>query len=167
MGTVYEDADADTLTFAAGVLKASRPELVDAGVTIRYLFAFREDEQAALKHHGYPAAAIIKINSYDLRKQGLADATLKIDGQQWKDMPERTREALLVHEFLHLELMKNEYGIKLDDCGRPKLKIKLHDIQLGAFEAVLKQFGKDSLDAQALDEVYSRDVVQGVLEGFG
>jgi hypothetical protein len=122
----------------------------------------------ALKLHGYPCLATIKINSPEDRVAGKGDVTIKFDADQWDEMPERTQVATIAHELEHLELCYDAegHGPLVDDNGRPKFKMKLHDAQVGVFYEVMEQFGADAIDTQSVAKLYqeSRQWVQPLLQ---
>jgi hypothetical protein len=154
VATLYEDASEETLALLAATVQSFCPELDRAGVTWRVLIA-RNDAGPALKNHGYAAAAVVKINSYEARVSGLPDVTLKISEEEWGGLGREGRIALLHHEAHHLVLVmeRDANGMptdrpKRDDLGRPKLKMRLHDVQIGIFTEVAQQHGPASLDHQ-------------------
>lgn len=142
--------------------------LSSLGVTFDVLMVEDVDDEGeshpALKHHGYPAAAIIKINSLEQRTLGQADALLTIDACSWSELDEEGRLALLDHELEHLQVLAekpvgimytNEFGalqgiVRRDECGRPRLKMKLHDWQLGGFRAVAQRHKEKALEIVAV-----------------
>lgn len=139
-------------------MKQHHPELVELEVRITVLFANAPvDEKTgevkghALRHHGWPAQAVIKVNSHKDRVAGKADADLSLDEENWQRLTDRQREALLHHELLHLEVKSDDEGhAQTDDCGRPKLKIRPHDWEVGGFHQVAENYREDSPEAIAL-----------------
>jgi hypothetical protein len=100
-----------------------------------------------LRLHGYNAAAIIKVNALKLRAQGLPDAEITIDGDEWETLSAEQRNALIDHELEHLEGKRNKAGaITRDDLDRPMLKLKLHDWQLGGFKVIAERHGIHALE---------------------
>lgn len=168
MPITYDPADKAVIDLASMVMKRHEPELHQAGVTFQILFARNSDHGPSVKLHGYPCAATIKINSYKDRVKGMPDCTITIDEREWLDANARRRESLLYHEFHHLELVytrptKKRPGksIKKDDAGRPRLKMRLHDHQVGIFTEVIDQFGADSYDHDQIEGI--RSYVQTLL----
>ena len=160
MPTTFSDADEYTCRLGKQILQQHHPELVAVDLTVTYKFA-----RGPLKLHGYPAAAIIKITSYDQRScHGADDVILKIEESGWKEMTERQQLALLRHEFFHLILKRDKEGQpKLDDCGRPRLEMRLHDLVIGGFEQIVKEYGRDCQEAKMIEDVFRSKQVQGVL----
>lgn len=161
MSTMYGKPTADDPIHAMlqEVLEEYHPELVDAGVTIGLYWATSEDDESpALKHHGYPAAAVVKIKS-DARDrlEGLPDATITIDKDRWDAKDDAWRRSLLDHELFHLQVQRDKDDhVKLDDAGRPKLKMRSHDFEVGVFDAIVARHGAAGCDAQALDAAAHR-----------
>ncbi len=148
----YQKAD-DILPDVEVAMEKYRPDLVEAGVTIEVLTA--HGDAPALKHHGYPAAAIIRAMPQKDRAAGSADVRLVINAGWWEEASKRQREALLDHELTHLELQRDENGtVKTDDCGRPKIKIRSHDFQVGGFEEVVKRHKADAPESRTFYDAH-------------
>ncbi len=130
-------------------------DLVAAEVTVGCLLAEPDDDgESTLKLHGYPCAAVVKITGYEQRVKGLDDACITIDWLTWKGLTEDERVALIDHELHHLEVAKDKKGnIKSDKNGRPKLKMRLHEWQLGGFAVISGRHGKAALEVQAFHAV--------------
>lgn len=153
MATTYTHADADTLALAKGVLKECYPDLVELELTYGILMAQAEKDEhgepkgAALKHHGVPALATIKINGYGDRVEGKPDVTIKLDEDHWHGITDAQKRALLDHEFAHLVPRTDEEGnVLADDCGRPKLRMRPHDYELTGFHAVIDRHGEHAAE---------------------
>jgi len=141
MPTIYEkcDDDAPQTTVMRSMMQKYHTELVGAGVTVEILLA-SNDEGSAVKLHGWPCYATIKVMSYKDRVAGSADARMIIDLDRWKDLHAKQRDALVDHELEHLELVLDKLNnIKLDDIGRPKLRCKPHDFELTGFNSVIRR----------------------------
>lgn len=159
MPTIYSKPDPDTVAFVASVMEDYHDRLSNHGVRVDVLWAESSDDTPALKHNGYPAVAMIKVNDVKGRLRGLADATILLDKSTWDATPEPRRVARIDHELTHLEIQFEDQGRpKLDDAGRPKLKLKPHDFQIGVFDQVLARHGADSDDAHHLNAAAERMV---------
>jgi hypothetical protein len=165
---IYTTAEQDARDLLAAVMKQHHPEFVEVGVRVNVLMATRaRDEktgepkgESALRHHGWPAQALIKINGHRDRVAGKADADLYLDAERWDELTQRQRQALLHHELLHLEIQSDEDGnVVLDDCNRPKLRIRPHDYQMGGFYQVAEDYGADAPEVLTLADV-NRKYVQ-------
>ena len=133
------------------VMDQYHPELVKADVKIGLLYAWpSSDGGDALMLHGYPAAAVVKKTSLRDRVQGIDDAVITINGPTWKGLDDDEKIALLDHECTHLEVCydEEEGGVATDDAGRPKLKIRLHDFQVGWFKSIADRHGMASFEVK-------------------
>ena len=147
----YAKASNDMRDMAESVARNHHSELVDAGVTIGVLACVhgeRDDEsRPALKLHGYTCAATIQITPVKQRMLGHPDAVIVIDEKTWEGLTEARRRALIDHELTHLVVQFDDDGQpKLDDAGRPKLRMRLHDWELGGFEEVAERHGGSALE---------------------
>lgn len=166
MPTTFSPCESSVSDMAFTVMKKYYPDLIEADVTIAYLFAENQDGQA-LKLHGYPAAATVKINSYANRVEGMTDATIKIDKSWWEERSEEDQLALLDHELCHLLLGTDDNGSPLtDDLGRPKLKMRQCDFQIEGFDQIVKRHGFAAEECRAVLETRSRWMQAG-FEFFG
>lgn len=134
-------------------------ELVEAGVTFDVLFAFGENGQpAGVKHAGFPATSTVKKNGPTLRKRGLPDATIVVEGAEWELMTDARRFAEIDRCLAFVVVARNAKGeITEDEAGRPKIKVGPPDYRIDGFRAVADRHGEDSVevrDAQAFRENY-------------
>jgi hypothetical protein len=152
----YRECSAEVHDILTKVKAESFPPLAQAGVTFDCLFAFDGD----LRHHGWPCAATIKINSQERRAAGANDVTLKIHEKTWADMDLQARRALIHHELCHLELQWLPGALlKTDDSNRPALKIVPHDWEFTGFASTARNYRDDSPEvkgAKALLENYGQ-----------
>ena len=127
--------------------------LVEHEVTICMLLVFDEIDQngeavgAALKLHGVSCFAVTRILSLKLRAHGLADAEILVDGELWKDMPGKSRIAMMDHELTHLDLVFKDNSLVRDSLGRPKLAMRMHDYHHGWFSEVVDRHGAASIES--------------------
>lgn len=166
MSTTFDHADTATLALARGVMKQYHPELADVELTFNVLLATPGKNEngepigPALKHHGWPALAIVKLNSYQDRVEGKPDITIKIDADWWKEHSEPEQRALLDHELMHVKVRIDDDGNALaDDCGRPKLTMRPHDWEFSGFRIVAERHRDHSQElqqAQALVDQYGQ-----------
>lgn len=154
---IYENPPQEVVDLVTEVLNEHHPALRDCAATIDVLFALAKTDKNgdipegahALKLHGYPCAAVVKVNAYKLRVQGHADAEIVIDGDNWDTYSPEEQRAILDHELEHLETVSDkDGGLVRDDLGRPKLKIRLHDHQYGWFNSIVRRHGPHALEAQ-------------------
>jgi hypothetical protein len=147
----YQRAPESVSAIGDRLIASHYPTLAEAEVTIGYLMAHATTNDAgektgpAIKHQGYPADAVVKVVKLQDRVAGMPDVLVTIDGDQWPRWSEAQREALIDHELYHLEVLRDDEGqIKADDHGRPRLKCRLHDWQLGGFAAIARRHKEDS-----------------------
>lgn len=141
------------------LIEKYHPGLRANDVDVRVMVAFAkvndktgETQGPAVKHHGYPAYAVIRVCNLKQRVQGLGDAEITIDGDRWSDLTPEQQEALIDHELEHLEFKKDKHGgIKWDDLGRPQLKLRPHDWQLGGFENVSRRHGENAIEVKEMN----------------
>lgn len=117
------------------------------GVTVGALFAFDlEGTEPVLKHQGYAAWAVARITPLRDRALGVPDALVTVDRMIWLTLSPRQRNALIDHELTHLtRVLDDDTGLpKSDALDRPKLKIRLHDHQMGWFDEIAQRHGDAS-----------------------
>jgi hypothetical protein len=156
MTTTYTPAPPDITDRIAEVLMQYHGDLAEHGVTIGILVATSDDEgEPAVKKDGYPCAALIEKTSYKNRCLGIADAVITIEADIWKTFTEAEKVAVLDHELTHLELVYDKDGVlKTDDANRPKLKMRLHDFQIGGFVVIAERHGAASIESQEFRATY-------------
>ena len=117
-------------------------------VTIGALFVFDdESDEPVLTHHGYPAAALVRVVGSRDRAAGLADAQIVVDRSVYAGLTTKQQYALLDHELHHLELVTDAKGVvRFDAQGRPRLKCRKHDWQMGWFDEIANRHGEHSME---------------------
>lgn len=168
MPITYIRAPSEIIDLIDEVKAAHHPALQTYEVAIDALVARRhnargEELGGALKAHGYPAVATISIMPLKRRALGNADALLVVDGMAWEALESAERRACIDHELEHLRVVAEEGGVvevgedgelngvgASDDFGRPRLKLRLHDWQLGGFRAVAKRHHEAALEVVAV-----------------
>lgn len=155
MPTTYQTADQSVTSLVKAVLNQFHRELVEVKLTVNVLMATPEKDEhgepvrPALKHHGWPAAAIVKINSLQDRVEGKDDVTIRIDADWWEAHNDAERRALLDHEMAHVIVKRDkDEQVVADDVGRPKLKMRPHDYEITSFHDVAKRHGTNSCEVQ-------------------
>jgi len=156
MSQILELADQSVHDLAKEIIERFHPDLKpkkdnpESGIRLCIFMASNSDKESdepAVKLNGYPCYAIIGIIPYKQRVDKRADAEITIDEEAWKDMTETRQRALLDHEITHLEVVRDKNGfLKTDDAGRPKLKMRLHDWQLGGFRVICQRYPEDALE---------------------
>src|SRR5687768_5930298 len=113
MPVTYEKVDEQTEALIADVIKDYHFELKKAKVSISALFAKPPEDDPlspAVKLHGYPCLAVIRIVPYKQRVQGISDAEITIDHVKWQELHADQKRALIDHELAHLELKEEKKG---------------------------------------------------------
>jgi hypothetical protein len=155
-----DKAKPEVLTQFDGVLRRYHGELVEAGVRFELLMAHaRRDKNGqpkgpAVKLHGWPCKAKVKINNVQDRIEGKADVTITLDGDRWQDWSADEQAAILSHEATHVELKRDKGGFLMtDDAFRPALKMRPHDWELGGFAITAERFGQHAPEVIAAREL--------------
>ncbi len=162
---LYEKCTDDAvLDAAAQVIHLYHARLADVRLDFLWVRSALDDngdpvEPDPLKWHGYPCLAVVKIIGPKDRAMGRADAEISLDFKRWEELSDEQRLALLDHELSHLELTG-----KTDDHGRPKLKMRLHDVQAGWFVGVAERHGAASQEVQQAQEI-AREHGAALLQG--
>lgn len=148
----------DVISTLNRALTSYHRELVDAGVKVCVLKAYRfgPDEEAlhAVKWHGSAAAAVAR--KYDLKRrlQTGYDCEILVDGATWDGTGDAGRLALIDHELTHFVVLKDDNGPKMDDIGRPRLKLRPDDFLITGFVEVVERHGEYAGEAQSVKKVH-------------
>lgn len=162
MPTTYRECDEDIKDQADAIMRRFHRELCESGVTVKFLFHCNADGNP-LKFKGWPAAATVKIHGLKDRVAGLTDCTITIDEEWWNTHDQKQCDALLDHEFEHLLVGTDDDGKWIvDDIGRPKLKMRPHDFEVGGFDAIVKRHGISATEARIVAEASSRWLQAGL-----
>lgn len=148
---------------AYALIKEHHPDLHAAGVTVDLIFAFAGENDAgekigpALKLHGYACSGVASKVPLLQRVMGRADVQILLDGDGWEDLHPDQQAALIDHEASHFIVAKDaEGGVIHDTHGRPKIKMKLHDFQIGIFTAVAARHKEASLEVISVAQMYKQ-----------
>lgn len=133
----------------------SHKPLKVADVKIDFVFAkadLDEDGHAtnyALTKNGIRALGIARKIALKDRALGRGDAEIALDGDHWGSVSEEEQAALLDHELHHIAVDMDKHGnIKFDDLGRPQIKLRKHDYEIGHFHVIAQRHGKASIEVQ-------------------
>lgn len=144
----YSSASSDVENTIERMRKKFHPDLEN--VTIGALFAYDMDhtDRPVLKLGGYPCLATVRIVPLRDRAAGSPDAVIVVDQPSWLDLDAGPRAALIDHELTHLErvLDKKSRQKLVDAIGRPRLKMRRHDRQMGWFDDVAGRHGEHSIE---------------------
>lgn len=186
MPKTYTKAESSIHSLIASCVDRWHPVLKACEVTFDALLESDIDDESgeerpSLKLHGYPCAAVVKVTSLKQRALGQADVLITIDAATWDRLSIDECEAVIDHELEHVGVLADQKGghwltmemlnhpelparPKSDDLGRPRLKLRLHDWQLGGFAIVAKRHGQCALEVQEIRAAF--DVHgQGLLFG--
>ncbi len=109
---------------------------------------------SALKLHGSPAIAIVKIMDPLGRFLTKCHVLIQIDEYAWAELSEETKIALIDHELTHVDVVRDSNNIaKRNDDRSPKLKMRHGDWQLIGFAEVIERHGGDAHEAKHLMNV--------------
>jgi Putative phage metallopeptidase len=155
--TVHDMADAILHKYE------SHLPLLDTKCRIDFVFAYADrDEDSgeklndALKWHGRKALGVARIIPLKERALGRGDAEVALDGDWWsEDATEEQKDALLDHEMHHLSVKTTKKVIQFDDLGRPVLKMRKHDVEVGWFAMIADRHGaasQEQIQAKAIME---------------
>lgn len=162
--TTYSQAPETVIQQANRIIEKYHSRLIDAGVKIQFVFALAgRDERGEIIGRAIPAGKDFQLQGYakilsmkDRCLHGF-DCEIVLDGDDWGNLDEAQQDALLDHELTHLALVtKGEKGaVQLDDCGRPKMRIKPHDVEIGWFYSVAQRHGTASSEMADLKQMRS------------
>lgn len=145
----FEKCGSDVRAMAQKLL-VNHQAVADRGVRIDLLFAFGERDETtgelkghALKKGGVRALGICKVVSLKDRTKGMGDVEITLDYDHWATLDERDQEALLDHELHHIVVSADS-----DQLGRPKIKMRKHDFEVGWFKVIAERHGAHSVEQQ-------------------
>lgn len=143
---------------------AYHPELDSHGVRVGLEFASVSDEsrakgRGAVRLHGRNCHAVVRITNERERRYGAPDAVVTFDRHSWDANGADWRDAVLDHELTHLEIATAPDGTaKLDRQLRPKLKMRLHDVEVGWFREVAARHGLASEEVRQVRSMLAAEV---------
>lgn len=171
MVATYTQAPVEVHTRLKSLILSYHRDLSEVTFSVLMAAAKRDEKTgekkgpALTRTGGWPALAKVRIVSLRDRVSGGADAQILLDGDQWDSNSPDRQDAILDHELTHVELQRDDDGfVKSDDCGRPKLRIRLHDWELGGFDSIVERYGQDAVEAEAARRLSERPPVQGVFD---
>lgn len=138
----------------------SHKPLKAVGIKIDYVFAKGDvDEEGAqtnwaLTKNGVRCLGIARKIPLKDRALGRGDAEIAIDADHWADASKEEQAALLDHELHHITVKADKVGnIQYDDLGRPKIKLRKHDVEVGFFNIIAERHGiasQERIQAKAI-----------------
>jgi len=150
----YSPAPDSVKNLAAEILEffETHEPVVEAGVTIDFMFAHGVDDKPAIMHGGYQAIGLCRIISLKDRVAGRSDVEITIDADWWQDANPGERRALLDHELHHISVPTDE----TDDAGRPVIKLRKHDVDVGWFSVIANRHGPESMERTQAQLIFDR-----------
>jgi hypothetical protein len=173
MGTVYWKADQEIVSFVDNVMMKWHGDLHVNQVKIGIIMAMSSSEETtALRLHGYPVAAMVKIVPLKDRITKEYDAEMMIDASLWKESNIKRKTALIDHELSHIEVRRKKPEkpkkgepkreidplgeVVYDDIGRPALKTRKGDYNVGdGFLKVIQRHQDESFETININSAMS------------
>lgn len=149
----YSLASKDTEGLLSHVIEQYHDRLINADVRVGILMAFAtvDPETGEKKGHaikGYAGAAagaqVKKVSAKD-RLTKKYDVELLIDGDEWPNLPEPQKIAMLDHEMTHIQTTD-----KVDDNNRPLVKMRDEDFIVWGFLEVVQRHGTAAMEHRSL-----------------
>jgi hypothetical protein len=174
MGLIYGDPPTEATRMLREIVAEFYPPLANLkeDIDVRIRFVESEAEGASpLKVGGWPADAVVSVVPLRHRACGGPDVLIEVDAHAWEWRSERQRRALLHHELHHIDVVdlkesRERPGVwlcKLDTCGRPKVKLRPHDWQLGGFRELAELYEEDAPEVMGLRSAVAQ-LDQGVFD---
>lgn len=157
MSKSYSADDGEIGDVIAKVMKSEYRSLHDAGVTVE-AFTAANDTGPAVVLHGWPCSAIIRIKNLEDRTAGSADARMIVDRADWEGRSAAERRALVAGQLQRLTILRDkETGDpKLDDVGRPRLRMVKPDWSVSGFDTIAERYGADAPEVQVAAKIKAR-----------
>lgn len=141
----------------------SHKPLVEARVRVDLVFAYadRDDETGeklnnALTKNGIKCLGLTRALPLKDRVMGRGDAEICLDGDWWsEEATDAQQQALLDHELHHVALKMKKLVLQCDDLGRPLIKLRKHDVEVGWFACIADRHGahsQEQIQAKAIME---------------
>lgn len=160
MGKTYHRASAEDRDFLDDQLGKYHEDLqeLDIRIGMRMVRASRDESGAitapAIMHAGHRCFATIKLVKAKERVFCDMDAIIDIDMDEWENMDDAMKAALVDHELCHVEIKRDKEGnVATDDDTRPILKLRPDAWYFTGFPEVLRRHGSASLEYQAIESI--------------
>lgn len=134
--------------------------LAELKVKIDLVFAFADEDEKgrlvndALTKNGVKALGITRKISLKDRALGRGDAEIAMDGNYWNGATAEQQAALLDHELHHISVKCDKSGnAQFDDLGRPLIKLRKHDVEVGWFRVIAERHGSASIEQQQAKKI--------------
>lgn len=149
----YQRADKSVERLARELLEQyeTHKPLLAVEAHIDFVFAFADTDEKgnqlndALTKNGIKALGICRKMPLKDRALGRGDAEIALDGDWWKRASADEQAALLDHELHHISIKCDKSGnVQYDDLGRPQVKLRKHDVEVGWFKCIAERHGAAS-----------------------
>lgn len=166
----FEKCDKSVKDLANSLLNEfeTHKPLTQCDVKIDLVFAHADvDEKGrptndALTKNGIKALGITRKISLKDRVLGRGDAEIALDGDWWKHASADEQAALLDHELHHISVKSDKAGnAQFDDIGRPQIKLRKHDVEVGWFKCIAERHG-----AASLERIQAKAIMDGAGQFF-
>lgn len=161
----FKKADREIHEMAESLLREfeSHKPLVEAKVRVDLVMAYcdrdedtGERQNFALTKNGIRALGLTRAIALKDRVMGRGDAEVCLDGDWWTETAsEEQQRALLDHELHHIALKMRKQVLQCDDLGRPLIKLRKHDVEIGWFACIADRHGaasQEQIQAAAIME---------------
>ena len=156
---IYEEAEAASLDILTEAMATYHPHLSEVRIAMTMARAFDKDDEPipCVKFAGgHQAAAVTRIIPLKRRVYMHYEAEIEVDGLIWDHLNRPSRVALMDHELNHIRLSTDPNGVpRLDDRGRPKLKLIKDDWMINGFVDVIRRHGDDAMEWRSVTRVYA------------
>lgn len=164
----FERCDKSVEKLASDLLNRyeTHKPLVAFDVAVDYVFAYADLDDnekpinVALTKGGLRALGITRKISLKDRALGRGDAEIALDGDWWKLADAEQQAALLDHELHHVSVKCDKHGnAQYDDLGRPQLKLRKHDVEVGWFQCIAQRHGaasQERIQARAIMDQFGQ-----------
>lgn len=144
----------DVFKVIGRIIDEAHQDLKECGALIAVLFV-ESSTGPAIISGGYPVRAKVKLTTAKDRAlvsgRDRYDVLLMIDWRVWEDCEPSEREALIDHELSHVVVVRDDGRIESHDDGRPKLRLRPGDWNIGdGFAAVVRRRGSAAPEYQNL-----------------
>jgi hypothetical protein len=152
MAVTFQKCPLDVMETIRRVMHEQHDRLEENAVKVVAIFANAGTDskgigKPAVKLHGKPCAATVRVTSLKDRTLYGGDALITIDEKVWDGLTDQQQEALIDHELEHLQIIVKDGQVQTDDLGRPKLKCRPHDWEVSGFQCIVERRGEDALEA--------------------
>jgi len=165
MSRIYKPADPEVVELVRKVLVAECQQIagMQPEIIIETLFAFESKPgKPALTKGGYPCVGMIRVVTEEHRAAAAPDVILTLDGYRWSKLSSEEQYAVIHHELYHLVPVNLKpatgdakgWYCAVDGLGRPKIRLRRHDWQIGGFNKIVELHGDHAIEWQEVERVH-------------